>query len=296
MKRIIVISIGIIFSLSGAQIKKADAPLWQAIKNREYQKVKRLVAEGTPYRDVVKTLVQECKAEEEKILTCPVPSMKVEEITHALQAITQGAQTAQVWKLMRNNNVTEIRKLFAQNKVGDLTIRHKGQTLLHWAARHGYLDIAEQCIKRAIPVDVADDEGITPLLRAVQYGNIKMVQLLLAQGADINTQDHDGLTALMWAVYHGYEALSKWFIDKGANLQLRNVCGMTALAMAVEFEKYTIAQLLLRHGADLAELTPEMRKAFTQSQRQQARKSKACALVPIEEEKIEEEKKKEIIW
>jgi len=295
MKRIIGICLSIIFPLSCAQIKKADTPLWQAIKSQEYQEVKRLVAQGTPYRDVVKTLVQECKAEEEKILSCPVPNMKIEEITHALQAITQGAQTAHLWKLMADNNVTEVRKLFSQNKVGDLTIRYHGHTPLLWAARHGYLDIAEQCIKRGVPVDAADNEGITPLLRAVQYGKIKMVQLLLAQGADINIQDHDGLTPLMWAIYHGYEALAKWFIDNGADLHLKNVCGMTALAMAVEFEKYTIAQLLISHGADLAELTPEMRKALNQGKRQRVRKSKAGALVPIEEEKIEEEEKTAVI-
>lgn len=295
MKRIIIIMSSMIFSLSGAHIKKSDTVLWQAIKKKEYAEVTRLVAYGVPYRDVVKTLVNSCKAEEEKILTCPVPNIKIEEITHALHAITLGAQTARLWELMADNNVTEVRKLFAQHKMGDLTIRYHGHTPLLWAARHGYLDIAEQCIKRGVPVDAADDEGITPLLRAVQYGKIKMVQLLLAQGADINIQDHDGLTPLMWAIYHGYEALAKWFIDKGANLQLKNVCGMTALAMAVEFGRYAIAQLLLRHGADMTELTPEMRIAFTKGTHQKIRKSKSGALGPIQEEKIEEEEKTAVV-
>lgn len=291
MKRKLVILISIMFSLSGAQIKRNDASLWQAINSHAYEEVKRLVAEGAPYRDVVKALMRECK-EEEKILSCPVPNMKLEENTRALQAITQGAQTYMLWKFMRNNNVTEVRKLFAQNKVGDLTISPNGQTPLLWAARHGYLDIAEQCIRRGLPIDAADPEGITPLLRAVQYGHIKMVRLLLAYGADINKQDNDGLTALMWAIYHGHAALAKWFIDNGADIHLKNILGITALSVAVELGRYDIAQLLLSHGAALSELSPEnsakLNKALEKGKGLRYKKSRIPA---IAEEKMEEEKR-----
>ena len=75
------------------------------------------------------------------------------------------------------------------------------QTPLHWAARKGYLCIAENLLAFGARVDLKDDVDFDPLLFASLNGHNKMVKLLLQYGSDINSKDKKGYTSLYAAAF-----------------------------------------------------------------------------------------------
>lgn len=76
------------------------------------------------------------------------------------------------------------------------------------------------------PVDVADENGYTPLMAACAYGHIELVRELLNRGANPNTTDADGNTA----VHHcDYAECLRAIVEAGANVSERNRDGETAL-------------------------------------------------------------------
>ena len=62
-----------------------------------------------------------------------------------------------------------------------------GDTLMHYAALHGYYKIVKTLIGRGGDVDAKNSEGFTPLHEAARTGQADVVNLLLGYGeADIN--------------------------------------------------------------------------------------------------------------
>lgn len=77
-----------------------------------------------------------------------------------------------------------------------------GLTALHWAARRGYLDIAQVLVlavtddeQRNQLINAPDLNGMTALHWAAQGGFFDIVQMLLQEGANANTVDRGGRTA-----------------------------------------------------------------------------------------------------
>jgi RNA polymerase sigma factor (sigma-70 family) len=60
-----------------------------------------------------------------------------------------------------------------------------GQTLLHWAALHGYLDAAELLIQHKADLNARDDADQTPSQIAEAMGHSKVVELLRRHGAEM---------------------------------------------------------------------------------------------------------------
>jgi ankyrin repeat protein len=61
-----------------------------------------------------------------------------------------------------------------------------GATALHIISRKGNLEICKILIKNGANIDVIDNEGWTPLMRAITSKNSDLVKFLLDHGADIN--------------------------------------------------------------------------------------------------------------
>ncbi len=79
----------------------------------------------------------------------------------------------------------------------DFNVKNKNrQTLLMWAAQHGFEDLVDKLIKK---------------------------------NANVNDQDKEGNTALMYAVSRGYSEIVEKLIKAGANIELENVYKQTAL-------------------------------------------------------------------
>jgi len=89
-------------------------------------------------------------------------------------------------------------------------------------------------------------------------------------GKDVNAQDSRGWTALMAAADLCSPEHVRYFLDKGANPNLTTTNGDTAL-MLISSNKTddaaTIAQLLLRHGADPETQNLQGEKAIDKAKR-----------------------------
>lgn len=103
------------------------------------------------------------------------------------------------------------------------------QTPLHWAARHGHVDVARGLIANGAGVDVRDTLRRTPLHLAVEHPD--MIRFLVEAGADLQAGDSLGNTALHLAVRHNGEVAL--LLELGVDPNTRNMLGDTALEIAV---------------------------------------------------------------
>ena len=158
-----------------------------------------------------------------------------------------------------------------------------GFTLLHLAARHGHLEVAELLLK--LGADVNDcqisaeenvepkdqEQALTPLHLAARHNHPAMVKLLLANGADVNAVTHyavprgkkaknihNGVTALKLAAQCGFVDVVQLLLKDKADPNLAVQGGapadyppvqMSALSWAARYNDVAISRMLLEHGA-----------------------------------------------
>jgi ankyrin repeat protein len=87
-----------------------------------------------------------------------------------------------------------------------------GETLLHYAARYGRIDIVEYLISKGADPNATDGARNTPLHDAVGSGNIQIIKLLLDSGADKYATKQTGHTAAELA-----DSLNNWTAVKYIN-------------------------------------------------------------------------------
>jgi ankyrin repeat protein len=85
---------------------------------------------------------------------------------------------------------------------------------------------------RADFIDVASEDGITPLVAASSEGHVECVKLLLGAKADVNAKDKDGTNSLMAASARGHLDVVSALLTAGANVNEQNADGHTALMFA----------------------------------------------------------------
>jgi ankyrin repeat protein len=81
-------------------------------------------------------------------------------------------------------------------------------------------------------IDVASEDGITPLVAAASEGHAECVKLLLDAKANVNAKDKDGTNSLMAASARGHLDVVSALLAAGANVNEQNVDGHTALMFA----------------------------------------------------------------
>jgi ankyrin repeat protein len=123
-----------------------------------------------------------------------------------------------------------------------------GMTPLSQAARAGWLRVAGFLLDYGATMDPS------ALFYATSSGNKAMVEFLLDHGADVNAQDTTGGTALHSAADKGYLSVAEVLIRHQANLEARNsqqnnAC--TPLQRAVAHGRPAMVALLLAKGADV---------------------------------------------
>ena len=170
---------------------------------------------------------------------------------------------------------------FLLDKGADKTAPDKdGRVPLHMAARNGHLEavgllLCDDIYSKAAhdsesaqfpedraKVDVADDEGITPLMTAVMSipkgeqlaiaGHAKFIKYFLEKGADSNgNQGYRGDPPLHVASGKGKVDIVKLLINHGANIDRKARNNVTALHVAAQAGHVEIVGLLLQKGAKL---------------------------------------------
>ena len=125
-----------------------------------------------------------------------------------------------------------------------------GEVPLHLAAKSGSLHGLEALIHtKHVLLDLQDNWGRTPLIKAIIYNKRKASKSLLAAGCDVNTQDNTGLSPLHVAASYGQRNLIDRLMRMGADLDAVDRKGRTPVCSAVNGSHFSSVLTLLKHGA-----------------------------------------------
>jgi ankyrin repeat protein len=102
--------------------------------------------------------------------------------------------------------------------------------------------------------------GKTPLIYPIANGHVDMLAWLLSKGLNPDATDDVKQTALMEAAGHGATECVKVLLEAGANIHFVNEYEDTAIALASNLD---IVRLLVNRGADLNDISSDMRAALT---------------------------------
>lgn len=98
-----------------------------------------------------------------------------------------------------------------------------------------------------IKIDLANDNGETPLMMAALRGQVAWMQKLLARGAQVQ---RNGWSPLHYAASGPSVAAVQLLLERGAPLNALSPNGSTPLMMAARYGAEDSARLLLKAGAD----------------------------------------------
>jgi len=172
-------------------------PLFVAVRNRDKEWVKLLIAEGadvngmlndgwTPlaiaarngYEDVAELLIAE---------GADINAKNKDGISPLAEAVLSGQK--------------EMAEMLI-DKGADMNAKDKyGNTLLHSAVARHQMEMAELLIANGMDVNARNNNGETPLYLAVDNGYKDVVELLIAKGADVNAKDKSGISPLKMALW-----------------------------------------------------------------------------------------------
>ncbi|XP_041358491.1 serine/threonine-protein phosphatase 6 regulatory ankyrin repeat subunit C-like [Gigantopelta aegis] len=125
------------------------------------------------------------------------------------------------------------------------------EVALHLAAKTGALDCLDSLIHtKHIRLDMEDNWGRTPLLKAIIYNKRKAAYKLLAAGCEVNIRDATGLSPLHVAASYGHKNLLNRLIRMGADVNAVDRNGRTPICSAVNGSRFATVLTLLKHGAD----------------------------------------------
>lgn len=171
------------------------APLHDAAKEGDLEKVKSLIAEGA-----------DVNVKDDNGAT---PLHTVATIGHihvaGLFPTTGTDVTAQAKKGATVDYIGVVELLIS--KGADVNAKTKtGSTPLHWASNK---DIAELLITKGADVDAANKMGRTPLWDAARSGYKEVAELLITKGANVNAADNRGSTPFRAANARGHKDIAE---------------------------------------------------------------------------------------
>jgi len=109
----------------------------------------------------------------------------------------------QAVKAIKSDDIAQVSLLIEQGlDVNAIASEKSGESLLHLAVAKKRVAIVEQLLVAGADVDVTDNKGFTPLIRAAGK-NIEILKLLLDRDASVNLATNTGVTALLTALGSG---------------------------------------------------------------------------------------------
>ena len=128
-----------------------------------------------------------------------------------------------------------------------------GMTALHWAARHGDLELTQMLLYAGANVKATTRlGGYTPLLMAADQGHANVIAALVAGGADVKAANALGTTPLMLAAASGNPQAVTILVENGAEIEAREkTFGQTPLMFATSHNRVDAMKALIKAGADL---------------------------------------------
>uniref|UniRef100_A0A3B5BJ14 Ankyrin repeat domain-containing protein 16 n=1 Tax=Stegastes partitus TaxID=144197 RepID=A0A3B5BJ14_9TELE len=127
-----------------------------------------------------------------------------------------------------------------------------GDTLLHYAARHGHLDIVEYLIQRLdMDVEVYNNDYKRPLHEAASMSHEDCVSFLLQRGAAVDSLKKADWTPLMMACTRRNLGVIQELLSHGADPALRNKDGWNSFHIACREGDPLVVQHLLHAVPDI---------------------------------------------
>lgn len=97
-----------------------------------------------------------------------------------------------------------------------------------------YNDIAFYLLDQGADINIADSEGVTPLMKALRYNRQKLALLLIHEGANVNAKNKWDMTPLMYAAESKNMAVYQKLVDAGAAINAVDEIGRNALYFLAE--------------------------------------------------------------
>ena len=125
-----------------------------------------------------------------------------------------------------------------------------GRSLLHLAARQGFLDIVQYLISKGADISIRNKTMNTPLHWAIRYGQIHAVQFLVEHGADIHAKQREGCTPLDYACYFNQPLILEYLFQNGceSDLSSKSNFGETPFHSACSQGSIEAVKFLLQHN------------------------------------------------
>ncbi|CAL4163858.1 unnamed protein product [Meganyctiphanes norvegica] len=124
------------------------------------------------------------------------------------------------------------------------------------ASQEGHDKLVVLLLGAGANIGLMKKDGCSALFCASQKGYVKIVKMLLEQNAPVDLKLSNGDTALSAAAYHGHISIAHMFITSGACVNnARHSDGVTPLMLASGMEKDEIVTLLILYGANIEAVT-----------------------------------------
>ncbi|XP_075797834.1 ankyrin repeat domain-containing protein 33B-like [Microtus pennsylvanicus] len=125
------------------------------------------------------------------------------------------------------------------------------RTSLHYACAHNHPNVVAWLVSNdSTDINIQDDEGCTPLIKATQRDNVECVSILLKQGADPHIVDFGGDAALHHAVVQGNITIAGQLLKYKANIDAKTEYGVTPYKLALYGRQHQMAEFLIKNGAE----------------------------------------------
>ena len=101
-------------------------------------------------------------------------------------------------------------------------------------------------------VNIANNEGVSPLYCAAQDGHVDILKLLIKAKGDVNQVTKEGeVFPLMVASGRGLVEVVELLLSNGADVHIKGINGRTALDWAIHFKHPAVEAILRAHIAKL---------------------------------------------
>lgn len=122
-----------------------------------------------------------------------------------------------------------------------------GESVLHKAARLGYIDVIVYCLERLdMHPDQKDNAGYTPLHEACSRGRVDIARALLQYGANHSETAHSGIRPLHEAVDNGFVEIVRLLLSFGADPLLATYAGMSSVLAQCDSKTKTKKSHIIR--------------------------------------------------
>jgi len=200
------------------------------------------------------------------------------------------AKAKQLLEAAGQGNLEEVVSLLNAGGDGINSMRVRGCTALHEAAKGGHLPVVEDLLRLAAEVNAVNRSGCTPLHFAAlckdKHRALDVATHLLDARAAVNATGERMDTPLHFAAYcpesSGCEALASCLVERRASVNMRNKRYETALMNAALHDNADVVRLLLQKGAE-----PSHQNSLSKSARDLAQEQGCSAALRVFEEQAD---------